>query len=227
MCARLGKKNMQVQGIKSINFSSGRLTPEALEARAMALEDTDGDVFTIRPEKVADVIDGKLRKTKTGRKIINTVVSALGFAGAVVSFKKVAPKLRSGIAAATGRIAGKVGNIGQRINNQNIHEVAGEMTKDAAKIAAKGDGTVIQKTALKILGEQRGAKAIEGLKQVGIETGGDVADTAIAVGAAVLAGREAGDIVDGAQKDLTLKDALKDIAKVASVIPGADVIPQL
>ena len=68
-------------------------------------------------------------------------------------------------------------------------------------------------------------EALKGLKAVGIETGGDAADTAIAVGAAALAGREVGDIADGEQKEATLKGTLKDIAKVAGELGVADLLP--
>ena len=185
---------MQVQSIKNVNFTSGRLTPEALEERAMRLENNESDDFAIKPEAVADMLDGKLKKTETGRKTINFVVSAASFAAAALSFKKVAPKLR--------------------------------MQKESSKIASKGDGTIIKRVAIKVFGDKNGNKVINGLKQAGIETGGDVADTAIAVGAAVLAGREAGDIADETQKEHTLKDALGDLTKVVNAIPGVDILPE-
>lgn len=218
---------MQIQGVKNINFSSGRLTPEALEARATALENEQSSDFGIKPEYVADVLDGKLKKTQAGRKIVNMMVSGASFAAAAMSFKKVAPKLRHGIASATGKIASQFASFGKQVNNGNINQVADEMLKESSKIAQKGDGTLLRKATMKVLGEKNGTKALESLKRIGIETGGDVADTAIAIGAAVLAGREAGDIADGAQKEHTLRDALGDITKVMSVLPGVEVIPEI
>lgn len=217
---------MQVQSIKNVNFTSGRLTPEALEERAMRLENNEGDDFAIKPEAVADMLDGKLKKTETGRKTINFVVSAASFAAAALSFKKVAPKLRHGVATATSRVAGKFANLGKKVSSEGINQIGSEMQKESSKIASKGDGTIIKRVAIKVFGDKNGNKVINGLKQAGIETGGDVADTAIAVGAAVLAGREAGDIADETQKEHTLKDALGDLTKVVNAIPGVDILPE-
>ena len=106
---------MQVQNITGVNFSSGRLTPEALEARAQALEDGDFDIEKqINPELIADVLDGKLKKTETGRKAVNTIASVAGFTAAVVSFKRVGPTGRHGVAAASGGIFGKNRCVGVR-----------------------------------------------------------------------------------------------------------------
>ena len=74
-----------------------RITPEALEAHAQALQNVSEGDFSVDPIIVADVLDGKLKKTKSGRKLVNFLVSGASFAAAVVSFKKVSPKLRIGI----------------------------------------------------------------------------------------------------------------------------------
>ena len=217
---------MQVRSIGNVSFKSNMLTPEVLEARASALESNEYD-FGVKPEVAADVLEGKLKETKMGRKLVNMLVSGASFAAAALSFKKVAPKLRHGIATATGRVANKFGNFARRTNNKNISQIAGEMSTEAVKVAAKGDGSVIKSFLVRVFGEKNALKVLGGLKQVGIETGGDVADTAIAIGAATLAGREAGDIADGAQKERTLKDALGDITKVMSALPGADIISEM
>ncbi len=217
---------MQVQGIKNINFTSGKLTPEILEAHASALESNDQN-FAIKPEHVVDLLDGKLKKSESGRKIVNTLVSGASFAAAALSFKKVAPKLRHGIASATGKIANNFGLFGKKIKIEGINQIAGEMTKDAEKIAQNGDGTILKNVVTKLLGEKKGIKVLNGFKKVGIETGGDVADTAIALGAAILAGREAGDIADETQKERTLKDAFGSITKVVNALPGSEIISGL
>ncbi len=204
---------MQVQGVRNINFTSAKVTPEMLEKRAMALE--NGEVNdVISTERVYNMIDNRLKKTKIGRKIINFVVSAAGFSAAVISFKKVAPKLRHGIAAATGRVAGKFGKMAKQVNNKNINQLADEVAQESSKLAAKGDGSLLKNVAIKALGDKNGTRVLNGLKQIGIETGGDLADSAIAIGAAVLAGREAGDIADEAQGEIRFQNALKDITKI-------------
>lgn len=204
-----------------------RITPEALEAHAQALQNVSEGDFSVDPIIVADVLDGKLKKTKSGRKLVNFLVSGASFAAAVVSFKKVSPKLRSGISNATSKIAGSFGSVGKKLKNKNISDFADEMTNEAAKIAQKGDGEVLKQGLTRILGENKSAKAMSILNKFGINTGGDAADTAIAVGAAVLAGREAGDIADDTQKELTLKDAVRDISKVMNAIPGADAVSEI
>ena len=224
--ARLGLK-MQIQSFRNLNFTSAKLTPEMLESRAEALENGDMPEFQISPERVADVLDGKLKKTESGRKAVNFLVSCTSFAAAAVSFKKVAPKLRHGIASATSRVAGKFGSLGKKVKSDNINQLADEMTKKSSKIAKNGDGTLLKDITLKLLGEKKGAKVLSGLEGIGIKNGGDIADTTIAVGAAVLAGREAGDIADDTQKEHTLKDALGDITKVISTIPGTEIISEL
>ena len=88
-------------------------------------------------------------------------------------------------------------------------------------------GEALKQGLTRILGENKSAKAMGILNKFGINTGGDAADTAIAVGAAVLAGREAGDIADDTQKELTLKDAVRDISKVMNAIPGADAVSEI
>ena len=216
---------MQVQNITGVNFSSGRLTPEALEARAQALEDGDFDIEKqINPELIADVLDGKLKKTETGRKAVNTIASVAGFTAAVLSFRRVAPKVRHGIAAATGKIAGKISGVDSRIKNDTMSELGQDMVENAGKLASKGDGSLLQRGINRVFGK-KSESVTKGLKAVGIETGGDAADTAIAVGAAALAGREVGDIADGEQKEATLKGTLKDIAKVAGELGVADLLP--
>lgn len=232
MGARLGAINMNpidvnYQTVPNRQQAKARFTPEALEAHAQALQNVSESDFSVDPILVADVLDGRLKKTKSGRKLVNLLVSGASFAAAVVSFKKVSPKLRNGISNATSKIAGSFGNVGKKINSQNISDVADEMTKEAAKIAQKGDGSVLRRGITKVLGEEKGAKALDVLSKFGINTGGDAADTAIAVGAAVLAGREAGDIANDTQKDLTLKDAVRDITRVMNAIPGADVIGEI
>ena len=232
MGARLGAINMNpidvnYQTVPNRQQTKARFTPEALEAHAQALQNVSESDFSVDPILIADVLDGRLKKTKSGRKLVNLLVSGASFAAAVVSFKKVSPKLRNGISNATSKIAGSFGNVGKKINSKNISDVADEMTKEAAKIAQKGDGSVLRRGITEVLGEEKGAKALDVLSKFGINTGGDAADTAIAVGAAVLAGREAGDIADDTQKDLTLKDAVRDITRVMNAIPGADVIGEI
>lgn len=203
------------------------ITPEALEARAQALENMQPGDFEVNPVLVADVLDGKLKKTKTGRAVINALVSGISFAAATVSFRRVAPKLRKGISGATGKIAANFRNIGSRLKITNMSDVADEMSKDASKLAQKGDGKLLKAGITKVFGEQKAQGVLDALKKVGIETGGDVADTTIAVGAALLAGREAGDIADDTQKELSLKDAVRDITKVMNALPGAEIVTEL
>ena len=203
------------------------ITPEALEARAQALENMQSGNFEVNPVLVADVLDSKLKKTKTGRALINALVSGISFAAATVSFKRVAPKLRKGISGATGKIAANFRNVGSRLKNTNISDVADEMSKDATKLAQRGDGRILREGITRVFGEKRGQNILDALKKVGIETGGDVADTTIALGAAILAGREAGDIADDTQRELSLKDAVRDISKVMSALPGAEIVAEL
>ena len=108
-----------------------------------------------------------------------------------------------------------------------MSDVADEMSKDASKLAQKGDGKLLKAGITKVFGEQKAQGVLDALKKVGIETGGDVADTTIAVGAALLAGREAGDIADDTQKELSLKDAVRDITKVMNALPGAEIVTEL
>lgn len=215
---------MQIQNVTGVNFSSARLTPEVLEARAEALERGDFDIDKdFNPDVVADVLDGKLKKTETGRKLVNTLASVAGFSAAALSFRKVAPKLRHGIAAATSKVAGKIGNVGAKVKNDTISDVAKDMVENTSKLSAKGDGTLLKKGVTKLFGKNADS-VMNGLDKIGIKTGGDVADTAIAVGAATLAGREVGDIADETQKEATLKDTFKDLAKVAGALGLGDAV---
>ena len=211
---------MQVSSVNGVNFKS-RLTPEVLEARAEALQNTD---FDLKAQEGADIfvdaIDKKLQKSEAGRKVIGFVVSAAGFAAAALSFKRVAPKLRTGIAAATKNIAQKAGNMLGK-NNKNINELTQTMAEQTEVIASGGTVPGFQKGIKRLLGEPRGEKVVGAFEKVGIKTGGDVADTTVAIGAATLAGREAGDIADDKTEEMALKGAIKDLAKVASAITGA------
>ena len=215
---------MQIQNVTGVNFSSARLTPEVLEARAEALERGDFDIDKdFNPDVVADVLDGKLKKTEAGRKLVNSLASVAGFSAAALSFRRVAPKLRNGIAAATSNIAGRIGNIGAKVQNEALSNMAKDMTENTAKLSGRGDGTILRRGVSKLFGKNADS-VMNGLGKIGIKTGGDVADTAIAVGAATLAGREVGDIADETQREATLKDTFRDLARVAGALGIGDTI---
>lgn len=217
---------MQVSNVSGVNFSSKfSITPEELEARAEALEKMEIRNFeeSINPEIIADVLDGKLKKTEKGRKIVNAIVSCTGFAAAALSFKKVAPKVRKGISAATAKVAKSFSSAGSKVNNKNIQEVASSMGEKAQEIAQKGDGTKLKAFVNRIFGK-KAPTVINGMEHLGIKTGADAADTALALGLATMTGREAGDRADNIQKEASLKDTVKDFVKIAGAFSGADVI---
>lgn len=210
---------MQVSGVNNTNFRG--LTPEALEARAMALEEADFDALPSKAGYMAaDMLDGRLKKSEKGRNLINALASGATFAAAVVSFKKFAPKLRGAIGHATTKIAHKLGSKAK--GTKVLAELADEVAQNGEKIASNGTGEVFTKFIKKITGKHADG-ALKNLKKIGIETGGDVADLAIAGGAAILAGHEAGDIVDGKQKEATIGGVVKDFAKAASALSGMSI----
>lgn len=91
----------------------------------------------------------------------------------------------------------------------------------AANACEKGSSKLKEHIA-KLVGPQKADELTKVLSKFGINTGGDAADTAIAVGAAVLAGREAGDIAEGTQEQ-SLGVTMGNISKVVNSIPGFDI----
>lgn len=206
--------------VKNADFhrKNVKLTPELMAARAEAIE-ADGFELTekIDPYSVANVLDKKLQKTEKGRKFVAFLASGATFAAAVVSFKKVAPKLRAAIGHATANVAKKFSSSAKDV--KVIKEVADEVAQNGEKIA-NGTGDGLQKLVNKVAGENAD-KVLNGLEKIGVKNGGDAADLAIAGGAAVLAGREAGDIAQDKQEKATIGGVLQDIAKVTAAFSGA------
>ena len=147
------------------------------------------------------------------------MASSAAFAATAVSFKKVIPKLRGAIGNRVSKIATSASQKAASKGKTTIAAIGNEVAENGKKIANEGSN-LLKRTLNKTLGDAKGQNVSDALGKVGIKNEMDVVDTAAALGIATFTSREAGDIVDEEHKERSLKDAVRDIAKIAGSMGG-------
>ncbi len=212
---------MQIQSVNTASFKGSSIKAQDIENYAQRLENANFDIEkSVNPEKIATAIENRLNKSEKGKKLISAAVASLGFAASVVSLKKALPKLRKGLATATSNLADKISSKMPDVKGKTATFIKQTLEGAAAqgkKIGEAGDATKFQEGIKKLFKGEAGENIVKTLDSMKIKTGGDAFDTVAATTAAVLAGKEAGDIAEDKHEEITLGSAVQDLAKVLNV----------